>query len=150
MPDNGKPHNPQDVPEDKPEDAQEGTPGDPESALPDSGTRGSNGLITPSKMDRLERQAIRQRWPIPDRFRKPMIDRQVAISIDPKISPRDATQAFKAVLAADGQNLEEEKIAAGLLGMPIEPITIIEVIRPAQIALNGSVNGTTNGTCGDP
>lgn len=53
---------------------------------------------------RLIERAIRERWPIPEKYRAPLIDRQIRISIDPASSPRESTSAFKAVLAAEAQN----------------------------------------------
>lgn len=58
---------------------------------------------------KLERAALIQRWPVPDHYRPALINRQVAIAIDPNTEPREATQAFRAVLAADQMNLDAER-----------------------------------------
>lgn len=49
----------------------------------------------------LERRAMRENWPVPPEQRLGIIARQVAIATDPASSAREATLAFKAILAAD-------------------------------------------------
>jgi hypothetical protein len=61
------------------------------------------------KGNRLEQRAITQRWPVKEIAREPMVNRQIAIAIDPNGKPKDATAAFRAVLVADAVNLEEER-----------------------------------------
>lgn len=62
---------------------------------------------------RLLAKAIKKRWPIPDEYRESLIKRQVKIAIDPGSSPREATSAFKAIVAAERQNQEDEHHAEG-------------------------------------
>ncbi len=57
---------------------------------------------------RLISRAIKKRWPIPDGKREALIDRQIAIAESDSVSPRESTSAFKAVLAADQQNIAAE------------------------------------------
>ena len=54
---------------------------------------------------RLIARAIRQKWPIPDDKRKPLIDRQIEIATSKEVSPGEATSAFKSLLAANAQNI---------------------------------------------
>lgn len=61
------------------------------------------------KNDRLERRAIRQRFPIKENYREPLVNRQISIAIDPNSSPKEATAAFRAVLVADLANMEQER-----------------------------------------
>lgn len=59
---------------------------------------------------RLIERAMRQRWPIPEKFREALIARQVKIATGmiENASPREQTSAFNALLAADAMNREEE------------------------------------------
>src|ERR1700704_4332863 len=56
----------------------------------------------PSKSDnaRLERKALRRRWPITDTQRELMLERQVTTALFAD-SNRESTNAFKAILAAE-------------------------------------------------
>ena len=58
---------------------------------------------------RLITRAIRQKWPIPSDKRAALIDRQVEIATSKEVSPGEATSAFRAVLAANQQNLAAEQ-----------------------------------------
>jgi hypothetical protein len=57
---------------------------------------------------RLKAKAIMQRWPIPEELRSAMIKSMIAIVADKTKSPRERTSAFKAILAAEKQNQEDE------------------------------------------
>jgi hypothetical protein len=73
-----------------------------ESQLPES--------IEPGIRDtRLIERAIRQRWPIPENMRQALIERQIEIATSVEVSPREATSAFNAVMAADKQNQAAEQ-----------------------------------------
>jgi hypothetical protein len=61
------------------------------------------------KNARLERQAVLQRWPVKEDYREALINRQIAIAIDPTSTAKEATIAFRAVLAADLANMEQER-----------------------------------------
>ena len=54
---------------------------------------------------RLIERAIRQQWPIRQEIRAALIDRQISIATSETVSPGEATSAFRAVLAANQQNL---------------------------------------------
>jgi hypothetical protein len=56
------------------------------------------------------RRAIQGRWPVDPAKRGPLIERQIRIALDENTPPMVAVLAFRAILAADGQNLEQEKI----------------------------------------
>lgn len=53
------------------------------------------------KNDRMLRKAMRQGWAVPDQYKRPMIDRQVAIAINAEGPAREATAAFVALTSAD-------------------------------------------------
>lgn len=61
-----------------------------------------------TKMDRMEQQAIRQRWPIPEECREPIINRVISRLNDSEISDRDFNQTFNALLKAEAQNQADE------------------------------------------
>ena len=58
--------------------------------------------------DRMLQRAIKQRWPIPEQYKKAVIDRQVKIAIDPDASHREATAAARVLIAAEQQNQVDE------------------------------------------
>ena len=63
---------------------------------------------------RLEQRAVAQRWPISGgEVRRRMIERMERAVLDPGTSQRDAGQAFRALMAADRINLEQEQRDAG-------------------------------------
>lgn len=55
---------------------------------------------------RLEQRAIRERWPIPDKYREPVVNRIVKIVVDPTSTNREATSAARCLAAMDAQNVE--------------------------------------------
>jgi hypothetical protein len=57
------------------------------------------------------RRAFEERWPIPDKFRGPLINRQIEIATHKHSSPTEATNAFRSVLAADILNQRSEELA---------------------------------------
>ena len=57
---------------------------------------------------RLIERAVKNRWPIPEKYRDAIIKRQIRIAIDPKSSGREARAAARTIIAADKINLEEE------------------------------------------
>lgn len=86
-------------------------------AIGDTGSKGGMGAARnpgPSaaaasmRETRMIEKAIRQRWPIKDEWRVILLERQAKIASDPGSSPREATSAFKAILAADQINLNAE------------------------------------------
>ncbi len=89
---------------------------------------------------RLLARALRERWPIPDEYKKTALDRQAKVATDPKSSNREAAIAFRSLLTAEAQNMEVEKRelqVAGLLsgdGVPIE-VNIYNDYREACNAL---------------
>jgi len=64
---------------------------------------------------RLIEKAIRQRWPIPEECRAAIIQRQIDLATSDKVEPRESTSAAKAILAAEAQNIEQEKLDRGLV-----------------------------------
>ena len=67
-----------------------------------------NILPTGTRDTRLLERAVRERWPIPERYKKAIINRQIKIAIDPESSGREARAAARTIIAADKINLEEE------------------------------------------
>ena len=60
------------------------------------------------KETRLIAKALEQRWPVPNEFRASLIRQMMVIVADKSASPRERTSAFKAILAAEKQNQEDE------------------------------------------
>ena len=60
---------------------------------------------------RMMARALRERWPIDDRQRELMMRVLMQIAADPSNSPRERTSAIKALISADRNNIEQEKIA---------------------------------------
>jgi hypothetical protein len=63
---------------------------------------------------RLVERALRERWPVPQALRRPLVERLGKIVQDPKASPREAVAAARALLAASRINLESTAVAAKL------------------------------------
>lgn len=57
---------------------------------------------------RMYEKAIRQRWPIPDECRLPIVERQIRIAIDPNSSERAASIATRCLLEMERQNQQDE------------------------------------------
>ena len=57
---------------------------------------------------RMIQKAMEQRWPIRPEYRDALIKRLLRILADPQSSPREATSAAKALMAAERQNQEDE------------------------------------------
>lgn len=57
---------------------------------------------------RLLERAVKNRWPIPEKFREAIIRRQIRVALDPKSTGREARAATRTIIAADKINLEEE------------------------------------------
>jgi hypothetical protein len=55
-------------------------------------------------------RAITQRWPMDDRQRELMMRALMQIAADTKNSPRERTSAIKALISADRNNIEQEKL----------------------------------------
>jgi hypothetical protein len=53
---------------------------------------------------RLLERALREHWPIPNKYRKPVVDRQVKIAIDPGSSAREATSAARCLASMSSDN----------------------------------------------
>ena len=61
----------------------------------------SEEKIHVTRADRIERKAMLSGWEIPDGVREQLLLRQMKIALNPASSNRDATAAFKAILAAE-------------------------------------------------
>jgi hypothetical protein len=59
-------------------------------------------------------RAIEQRWPVPNEMRAGMIRQLMSIIASKDASPREKTSAFKAILAAEKQNQEDEHKAVDI------------------------------------
>lgn len=86
------------------------TPENTPAPVETSGGLGGTPYYGDLKGDRLERRAIKERWPIPEHYRKPLVDRQVKIALDPDKTSREATSAFTALLQAERQNMQDDGI----------------------------------------
>ena len=55
---------------------------------------------------RLIARAVREEWPIPDAFRKPVVMRQVAIATNPNTKNSEATAAARCLANMNAQNIK--------------------------------------------
>src|SRR5688572_3876544 len=68
---------------------------------------GSGGATAPGiRTTRLVERALRERWPIPRRLRKPLIGRLYEVVEATGSSPREVVSAAKAILSASKLNRE--------------------------------------------
>lgn len=74
------------------------------AAEPPGGLGGTSGRGV--RDARLVERAVRERWPIPNALRGPLINRLAGIVQDPESSPREATAAARAILTASKINLD--------------------------------------------
>jgi hypothetical protein len=70
------------------------------------GGLGGSAAPRAARDTRLVERALREHWPIPRALRGPLIERLATIVQDPEASPREATSAARAILAASRLNLE--------------------------------------------
>lgn len=59
---------------------------------------------------RLWEKALKERWPIPEAMRGVIVKSLGRILVDSETSPREKTAAARALIAADQQNIEMEKM----------------------------------------
>jgi hypothetical protein len=59
---------------------------------------------------RLWEKALKERWPIPEAMRGVIVKSLGKILVDAESSPREKTAAARALMAADQQNIEMEKM----------------------------------------
>lgn len=57
-------------------------------------------------------RAIRERWPIPEEYRAPIVNRIVRIVVDPSSSNREATSAARCLATMDSQNVAAPPMVA--------------------------------------
>lgn len=62
----------------------------------------------PIRDTRLAERALVQRWPVKPEYREAMIRRLVRVIADPASSAREVSAASRALLAAEGQNQQDE------------------------------------------
>lgn len=62
----------------------------------------------PIRDTRMMAKALEQRWPMSDNVRKVVVARLAKIVADTSTSPREATAAARALIAAEGQNQGDE------------------------------------------
>jgi hypothetical protein len=65
--------------------------------------------IRVTRLDRIEQRALRSGWEIPEGVREQLLLRQMKIALSKESSNRDATAAFKAVLAAEAMAKRHER-----------------------------------------
>ena len=77
----------------------------PEPVEPDEGGLGGGALRPKGIRDtRLIERALREGWPIRRKYRKPIVERQVSIAVDPESSPREATSAARCLVVMSSEN----------------------------------------------
>ena len=62
---------------------------------------------------RMERRALRSRWGVKDEYKQAILKRVVENGLASDTSPRDATQALRALIAAEQQDYEKDRADAG-------------------------------------
>ena len=62
----------------------------------------------PKAFDKIERMAVRQRWPATSEKMEAAIERQFEIASSSESSNRESTSAFRAIVQAVGQNQKDE------------------------------------------
>lgn len=67
---------------------------------------GVDGIRTTRMLER----AVKNRWPIPDKYKEAIITRQVKIAISQESTARESASAARTILAADKLNIEQEKL----------------------------------------
>jgi hypothetical protein len=55
---------------------------------------------------RFAKKAAREGWPVPEKWKEPLLAQMVRIAADPRSTAREKTGAFRAILSASKQNLE--------------------------------------------
>ena len=70
---------------------------------------GGMGDLSPRVEAMIGRKALKQRWPIPEKYKQAVIDRQVKIAISPESSNREATSAARVLVAAEAQNQADDR-----------------------------------------
>jgi hypothetical protein len=83
---------------------------------------------------RLERRALKSRWPIREDVRHGVIIRQSLIATSPDSSPRESSVAARVLLSADGLNLDDEKV---------QREDLLERLLTRLEAIYGIVEGST-------
>jgi hypothetical protein len=98
---------------------------------------------------RLIEAAVRQRWPIDDAKRKPLMDRMLRIALNPKSSAREATSAARTIIHADRHNLEQEQAqqqavdkpdSVRVLGIGSMPVVFVQDWYGRRAAIEGAMD----------
>jgi len=89
--------------------------------------------LDPRKLARLERQALRGKWVSTPEERRALIKRQIDIAIN-AIENRESTQAARAVISAEGQNLAAELKATPGVEIHAHAVFGIEELRACILA----------------
>jgi len=80
-------------------------------------------------------RAFEQRWPITDVYRQELVRKLMRIALDPNIKTRESIAAAKALIVADAQNIEMERIAqADEHEFRANLVAIAKHLGPSQIA----------------
>src|SRR3990167_9360817 len=57
---------------------------------------------------RMVERAIRQRWPLRDEYREPLVNGLLTIAVNPANGARERVSASRALIAMEGQNQADE------------------------------------------
>ena len=107
-----------------------------EEQEPSAGGYGGDVEYPTRSMARIERQAVKGRWDIPDKYKDGIVNRQVQIAISPESSNREATSAAKCILSMEGQNQTDEHHQDKQDGNRLRAVAMLDYIRA-----NGSIAG---------
>lgn len=88
---------------------------------------------------KLTERAIRDRWPIPEEVRAEAIMRMVEILVDPTTKKREKIAATRVLVAADGKNLEQIRLA--ILAKVTDAGSASQIIREAFELIDGGTAG---------
>ncbi len=93
----------------------------------DQGGFGGDVYSEGIKRDRIENMAIRQRWPIPEKFREPIMNRVITKLLDKNTSLRDFNQTLNALMRADALNqADEHKQQPDEVNINLQGVRILE------------------------
>lgn len=81
--------------------------GKPKDHPRDNAERGESNLTAREEANMIQR-AIKNRWPIPEKYREGIVTRLVKVALDPESGVRAAVAASRVLIQADKLNLDEE------------------------------------------
>lgn len=131
------------------------------SNLDEGGTGGESEypISAPTRVERIERQALAEQWPVPTKeVKQQIVNRQSMIAMNPTSTKREATSSFRALLQMDLVNLaaappiQTHAHAHAFIPVDERAAVIVEAIdaelserEPGASDRNGLKDGNGNG-----